>query len=168
MLLHLSFDQVSHELSKGRLVISFVTIFTQVPSSCNTNVSAVFRNKLILNPGVSLELVPVGGDDPGEGVPGDHKAGGVLELPQVGQSPSSVSEYGTLEIRYQYHNIAIRQPRRQDLVGWKGRIFYEVDHDICTDIFTDIQCVFSDIWRGQDSRSMRVQISAWTRGQNGA
>ena len=60
MLLHLSFDQVSHELSKGRLVISFVTIFTQVPSSCNTNVSAVFRNKLILNPGVSLELVPVG------------------------------------------------------------------------------------------------------------
>ena len=38
-------------------------------------------------------LVPVGGDNPGEGVAGDHKAGGVLELPRVLQSSSSRSEY---------------------------------------------------------------------------
>ena len=104
VLLHLSFDQISHELCKGRIWISFLP----APPSGDTNVPTVFSNKLLLNPGVSLELVPVGGDDPGEGVPGDHKAGGVLELPQVGQSPSSVSEYGTLEIRYQYRNIAIK------------------------------------------------------------
>ena len=108
ILLHLSFDQISDELCKGRLWISF----TPAPPSCNTNVPSVISYELLLNPGVNLELVPVGGDDPGEGVPGDHKAGGVLELPQVGQSPSSVSEYGTLEIRYQYRNIAIKHPRR--------------------------------------------------------
>ena len=92
VLLHLSFDQISHELCKGRIWISFLP----APPSCDTNVPTVLSNELLLNPGVSLELVPVGGDDPGEGVPCDHKAGGVLELPQVGQSPSSVSEYGTL------------------------------------------------------------------------
>ena len=95
ILVHVSFDQISHELCKGRLWISF----TPAPPSCDTNVSTVFFNELLLNPGVSLELVPVGGDDPGEGVPGNHKAGGVLELPQVGQSPSSGSEYCTPEIR---------------------------------------------------------------------
>ena len=91
----LCFDQIFHELCKGRLWISF----TPAPPSCDTNVSTVFSNKLLLNPGVSLELVPVGGDYPGEGMPGDHKAGGVLELPQVGQSPSSGSEHCTPEIR---------------------------------------------------------------------
>ena len=80
ILLHLSFDQISHELCKGRLWISFIP----VPPSCDTNFPAVYSNELLLNPGVSLELVPVGGDNPGEGVTGDHKAGGVLELPQVG------------------------------------------------------------------------------------
>ena len=95
ILVHISFDQISHELCKGRVRISF----TPAPPSCNTNVSSVFFNELLLNPGVSLEFVPVGGDDPGEGVAGDHKACGVLELPQVGQSPSSGSEHCTPEIR---------------------------------------------------------------------
>ena len=78
---HLGFDQIFHKLCKGRVWISFLP----APPSCDTNVPTVFSNKLLLNPGVSLELVPVGGDDPGEGVPGDHKAGGVLELLDVGQ-----------------------------------------------------------------------------------
>ena len=95
ILLHLSFDQISHELWKGRVRISFIP----APSSCETNVPTVFSNELLLNPGLSLELVPVGGDNPGEGVTGDHKAGGVLELPPVGQSPSSGSELGTSEVR---------------------------------------------------------------------
>ena len=86
--LNLSFDQISQELCKGRLWISF----TPAPPSCDTNVSTVNFDEFLLNPGANLELVPVGGDDPGEGVTGDHKAGGVLELPQVGQSPSSISE----------------------------------------------------------------------------
>ena len=86
--LNLSFDQISQELCKGRLWISFLPF----PPSCYSNVPTVFSNELLLNPGVSLELVPVGGDNPGEGVTGDHKAGGVLELPPVGQSPSSRSE----------------------------------------------------------------------------
>ena len=85
---HLSFDQIFHELSKWRLWISCLP----VPPSCDTNFPAVYSNELLLNPGASLELVPVGGDNPGEGVTGDHKAGGVLELPPVGQSPSSRSE----------------------------------------------------------------------------
>ena len=95
VLSHLCFDQISHELCKGRFWISFIPF----PSSSKTNVPTVFSNELLLYPGVSLELVPVGGDNPGEGVAGDHKAGGVLELPQVGQSPSPASEYGTTEIR---------------------------------------------------------------------
>ena len=94
VLFHLCFDQISHELCKGRVWISFIPF----PSSSKTNVSTVFSNELLLYPGVRLELVPVGGDNPGEGVAGDHKAGGVLELPQVGQSPSSGSEYCTTEI----------------------------------------------------------------------
>ena len=83
VLFHLSFDQIPQELFKGRVRISFIP-FTP---SCNTNVSAVFPNKVLLDPGVSLELVPVGGDEPGEGVAGDHKGGGVQELVDVGQSP---------------------------------------------------------------------------------
>ena len=93
--LHISFDQISHELCKGRLWISFAP----APPSFNTNVSAVFFNELLLNPGVSLELVPEGGDNPGEGVPADDKGGRVLELPQVGQSTCPRPEFGTTEIR---------------------------------------------------------------------
>ena len=91
---HLCCDQIFHKLSEGGLWVSF----TPFPSSCNTNAfSDGLENATGVNPGVNLELVPVGGDDPGEGVPGDHKAGGVLELPQVGQSPSSGSEYCTVK-----------------------------------------------------------------------
>ena len=79
---HLCCDQIFHKLSEGGLWVSF----TPFPSSCNTNAfSDGLENATGVNPGVNLELVPVGGDDPGEGVPGDHKAGGVLELLDVGQ-----------------------------------------------------------------------------------
>ena len=82
VLFHLCFDQISHELCKGRFWISFIPF----PSSSKTNVSTVFSNELLLYPGVRLELVPEGGDNPGEGMPADHEGGRVLELPQVGQS----------------------------------------------------------------------------------
>ena len=84
VLFHLCFDQISHELCKGRAWISFIPF----PPSCHTNGSAVFSNEVLLYPGVSLELVPVGGDESGERVAGDHKGGGVLELIDVSQSPS--------------------------------------------------------------------------------
>ena len=83
VLFHLCFDQISHELCKGGVWISFIPF----PSSSDSNVSPVSYNELLLYPGVRLELVPVGGDNPGEGMPGDHKGGGVLELVDVGQSP---------------------------------------------------------------------------------
>ena len=95
VLFHLCFDQISHELCKGGVWISFIPF----PSSSDSNVSTVFSDELLLYPGVSLELVPVGGDNPGEGVPGDHKGDGVLELPQVGQSSCPRPEFGTTEIR---------------------------------------------------------------------
>ena len=44
----------------------------------------------IIYPGVSLELVPVGGNNPIEGVSADHKGSRVLELVDVGQSPCSL------------------------------------------------------------------------------
>ena len=94
VLSHLCFDQISHELCKGRVWISFIPF----PSSCKTNVSTVFSNELLLYPGVRLELVPVGGDNPGEGMPADHKGGRVLELPQISQSTCPRPEFGTTEI----------------------------------------------------------------------
>ena len=94
VLFHLCFDQISHELCKGRVWISFIPF----PSSCDTNVFPVSSNEALLYPGVRLELVPVGGDNPGEGVPADHKGGRVLELPQVGQSTCPRPEFGTTEI----------------------------------------------------------------------
>ena len=94
VLSHLCFDQISHELCKGRFWISFIPF----PSSSKTNVPTVFSNELLLYPGVSLELVPVGGDNPGEGMPADHKGGRVLEPPQVGQATCPRPEFGTSEI----------------------------------------------------------------------
>ena len=73
VMFHLCFDQIFHELFKGRVRISLVP-FT---SSRNTNVSSVCSYEALLYPGVRLELVPVGGDEPGEGVTGDHKGVGV-------------------------------------------------------------------------------------------
>ena len=83
VLSHLCFDQIFHELCKGRLWISFIPF----PSSSKTNVSTVFSNELLLYPGVRLELVPEGGDNPGEGMSGDHKGDCVLKLVYVGQAP---------------------------------------------------------------------------------
>ena len=83
VLFHLCFDQISHELCKGRVWISFIPF----PSSCDTNVFPISSNEALLYPGVSLELVPVGGDNPGEGVPADHKGDCLLELLDVSQFP---------------------------------------------------------------------------------
>ena len=82
--LHLSLDQIFHELWKGRVRISF----TPLSSGCKTDFSAVFPEEFLLHPGARLELVPVGGHDPGEGVAGDDQGGAVLELLDVSQSPS--------------------------------------------------------------------------------
>ena len=53
-----SFDQIFHELWKGRVWISF----SPFPPSCDTDVSAVFSNEALLYSGARLELVPAGGD----------------------------------------------------------------------------------------------------------
>ena len=82
--LHLSFDQIFHELWKGRVRISF----TPLPSCCHRDFSAVFPKEILLHPCARLELVPVGGHNPGEGVAGDDQGGAVLELLDVSQSPS--------------------------------------------------------------------------------
>ena len=58
-----------------------------MPSSCDTNVSLVIPDEILLYPGVCLKLVPVGGDNPGEGMSGDHKGDCVLKLVYVGQAP---------------------------------------------------------------------------------
>ena len=87
-------DQIFHKVCKRWIWVSFIPF----SSSSNANVSTVFSNELLLYPGVSLELVPVGGDNPGEGMPADHKGGRVLELPQVGQATCPRPEFGTSEI----------------------------------------------------------------------
>ena len=84
---------------KGRIRISFFPF----PSSRDRNVSTVSFDELLFYPGVNLELVPVGGDYPGEGVSGDHKGGRVLELSKVGQSTCPRSESGTSERGDQIH-----------------------------------------------------------------
>ena len=68
---------------KGRIRISFFPF----PSSRDRNVSTVSFDELLFYPGVNLELVPVGGDYPGEGMSGDHNRDCVLELVYVGQAP---------------------------------------------------------------------------------
>ena len=57
---------------------------------CNTNGSADGLDNRIdtgVDLGVSLELVPVGGNNPGEGVAADHKGIRVLEPIEVTQFP---------------------------------------------------------------------------------
>ena len=78
---HLGFDQIFHKLCKWRVWISFIPF----SPCCDTNLSAEFSNELLLNPSVSLKLVPVGWDNPFEGVTADHKGGAVLKLVDVGQ-----------------------------------------------------------------------------------
>ena len=92
-------DQIFHKVCKRWIWVSFIPF----SSSSNANVSTVFSNELLLYPGVCLELVPVGGDYPGEGVSGDHKGGRVLELSKVGQSTCPRSESGTTEKEDQIH-----------------------------------------------------------------
>ena len=77
------FDKIFNELFKARIWISF----SPLSPCCDTNVSLVVSNEFLLYPGVFLELVPVGGDYPGERMSGDHKGDCVLELVDVGQSP---------------------------------------------------------------------------------
>ena len=58
---HLCFDQIYHELFKGKVRISFLP----APPSHDTNVSPeVFEYHWSFNPGVNLEQVPVGGNNP--------------------------------------------------------------------------------------------------------
>ena len=93
VMFHLCFDQIFHELGKRRVWISFLPF----PPSRDTDVPTVSFDEALLYPGVGLELVPVGGDYPGEGVPGDHEGDCPFELVDVGQSPSPRPE-GTMEL----------------------------------------------------------------------
>ena len=80
---HLSFDQIFHELFEGRVWISFLPF----PPSPDTNVSVDGLDiSTCVNLGVSLEQVPVGGNNPSEGVSADHKRRRVLELLDAVQS----------------------------------------------------------------------------------
>ena len=93
VMFHLRFDQIFHELGKRRVWISFLPF----PPSRDTDVPTVSFDEALLYPGVGLELVPVGGDYPGEGVPGDHEGDCLLELVDVGQSSGPRPE-GTMEL----------------------------------------------------------------------
>ena len=86
---HPCFDQISHEFFKGKVWISFLPS----PPSNDTNVSPeVFEYHWSFNPGVNLEQVPVGRNDPSEGMSADNKRSRVLELLDVGQSRCQLPE----------------------------------------------------------------------------
>ena len=86
---HLCFDQIYHELFKGKVWISFLPF----PPSHDTNVSPEeFEYHWSFNPGVNLEQVPVGGNKPSKGVSTDHKRSRVLELLDVSHSRCHLPE----------------------------------------------------------------------------
>ena len=87
---YLCFDQIFHELLKGRVLISFVPF----PPSRNTYSRTVFSYKSLLYSGANLKLIPVGRSNPSEGVSADHEGSRILKLVDVGtcQSPGPLPE----------------------------------------------------------------------------